>query len=88
MGPCIYAHLRTLRYQCHQWLNLNVVNFGYVLNDDLIITPAMQCIILPDDFPMPCKCQRCARKTVCRVKCIPCCTFCKCKTDKQCKKDN
>ena len=94
----IVDHIKRAYYQCHQWLNspfiesdnLDVSDFGYVLNDDLIITPSIQYKVIPDDFTMPCKCQKCARQTVCpcRVKSIPCCNFCKCKSDKQCKNDN
>ena len=42
-------------------------------------------IPLPEDFPAPCTCLKCARGNIClcRVVGIECCDFCKC--HKKCK---
>ena len=55
----IVDHIKRAYYQCHQWLNspfiesdnFGVSDFGYALNDDLIITPSIQYVVIPDDFP-------------------------------------
>ena len=55
----IVDRIKRAYYQCHQWLNspfiesdnLGVSDFGYALNDDLNITPSIQYVVIPDDFP-------------------------------------
>ena len=85
----IINHIKRAYYQCFHWLkapvcaNIDIepLEYGYILNDDGLLLPDIQTDPLPDDFPMPCSCQKCAGENVCpcRVKKIPCCDYCKCK---------
>ena len=82
-------------FQCNLWTcaanrsscSINPTNFQYTLDDDGFLTPNISIENpIPDNFPQPCTCGKCARETVCncRVLQINCCEFCKCKND-ECK---
>ena len=62
------------------------MDYGYIfLNKKLI--PDFETEIVPEDFPLPCSCQKCARDNACpcRKQKIPCCEFCKCQGNSNCK---
>ena len=46
-----------------------------------------ECIKLPNDFPVPRNCSKCARENVCQhcVKQVACCQFCKCEGVRGCR---
>ena len=56
---------------------------GYDFGEDGHLVPIISGPTLPDDFPSPCTCGKCARQNVCpcRVRGTKCTDFCKCKTD-------
>ena len=58
----------------------------YLLKDGKFL-PDTECQELPDDFPIPCTCLKCARANICPCQCklIPYCTFCKCLKNNACK---
>ena len=82
----IVNHIKRAYYQCYLWINLPVfespeldpLEYGYVMDDDFMV-PDLKVEAIPDDFPMPCSCIKCARDNVCpcRVKNILCCNYCK-----------
>ena len=62
------------------WFELTPDNYGYALKGcDSLIPVKTEEERLPEDFPAPCLCVKCARKNVCpcRVLDILCCKFCK-----------
>ena len=93
----IRKHIKRAFMQCTMWLNapiverfqINPLEFGYTLSEELYLIPNIETEFLPEDFPMPCDCTKCARGNVgpCRKRTLPCCEFCKCKTD-ECKNPN
>ena len=65
-------------------IDIDSLDYSYILDDDnIMLAPDNAVEDIPEDFPMPCNCIKCARGTVCpcRVKEIPCCNFCKYKSD-------
>ena len=56
---------------------------GYYFDEDGDLVPIITKQTLPDDFPSPCICGKCAKENVCpcRVRGTKCTDFCKCKTD-------
>ena len=56
---------------------------GYYFDEDGDLVPIITIQTLPDDFPSPCICGKCAKENVfpCRVRGTKCTNFCKCKTD-------
>ena len=81
----IKEHIRRAYLQCHFWLHpsfvedilLNPLKYGYFEDDKEHLFPG-SCI--PDDFPVPYNCLKCARANVCpcRAREAACCKFCKC----------
>ena len=82
-------------FQCNLWTgaanriscSINPTDYQYTLDDDGFLTPNISIETpIPDNFPQPCTCGKCARETVCncRVLQINCCEFCKCKSE-ECK---
>lgn len=76
-------------------LDIDPLQYGYELDkddddehDDGII-PRTVDKVLPENFPLPCRCVKCAREMVCpcRVHELPCCEYCNCKPD-SCKNHN
>ena len=59
------------------------IDYGYTLDIDGELVPIITGSVLPDDYPKPCTCGKCARQTVCpcRVMDMSCTDFCKCKGD-------
>ena len=56
--------------------------YSYFLNDNGLLSPSIVVgNVLPDDFPSPCQCGKCARQDVCicRINGVKCCDFCICK---------
>ena len=85
-------------FQCNLWIgaaahhspSLDPQEYGYNLNDDGLLDPDLSIKDpLPEDFPRPCTCGKCAKDTVCncRILKIECCDFCKCKNS-DCKNPN
>ena len=59
------------------------IDYGYSLNIYGELVPIITGAVLPDDYPKPCTCGKCARKIACpcRVMDMRCTDFCKCKGD-------
>ena len=74
-----------LQLHCLETVCLDPKNFGYSLADD-ILQPQRDQVLLPEDFPMPCKCTSCATKRCpCRQLELECCQYCNCQaSDKKC----
>ena len=97
MTSSIKLHIRRSYLQSNRWIHapfiesidLDPLDFGYIISDgDEALVPNIEIRNkLPDDFPNPCTCIKCAKSNVCpcRVKGISCCEFCKCYTAKQCR---
>ena len=47
------------------------------------IVPTIVDHVLPEDFPMPCKCGKCARENICSCRIIElkCCQYCSCQPE-------
>ena len=69
-------------------IDMDPLEYGYLSKYGKFL-PDMECQELPDDFPIPYSCLRCARANICpcRRKLIPCCTFGKCSKNNACKND-
>ena len=88
----IVNHIKRAYFQYYHWLNapviasidLNPLEYGYVLDENEFLLPDLETDPLPVDFPMPCSCLKCVQENVCpcRVKKIAYCDYCKCKTSK------
>ena len=93
--PCtsstIKIHILRAYYQCRLWIiapmmkacDLEAIYYGYRVNEEGLLVPIVvddECI--PEGFPTPCQCGKCAKPNVCicRVNGIECCDFCKCRT--------
>ena len=88
---CIYKHIKHDYYQCCIWVSASsnesmfldplYLYYGYTLDDNETLVADISSSELPDDFPLPCTCGKCARDNVCpcRIKSIGCCQHCKCK---------
>ena len=92
--PCTSNSLRKqiqwAYYQCNLWIGaatrctsqLIPIDYEYALDENGFLYPILSINqALPQKFPYPCTCSKCARETVCgcRVLSIECCEFCKCK---------
>ena len=61
---------------------IDPTEYGYNVNNDSTLVPVvMEHQSMPDGFPFPCKCLKCAREKICgcRVNELECCEFCNCK---------
>ena len=85
----IVMHIKRAYLQAYMWyhspftesIELKPEDFGYLRIDDEYLVPEISNKSkIPELFPQPCKCQKCARKNVCgcRIKSIVCCKYCKC----------
>ena len=84
----IRLHILRAYLQCKLWLNapimrqctVDATEYGYCQDEDELTPQIVLDGSLPDDFPMPCSCLKCARANVCacRLKNVSCCEFCKC----------
>jgi hypothetical protein len=82
-------HIKRSYLQTYRWC--------HILDDSTTLNPSeygfieqhgewLPCIIeevIPEDFPHPCKCKKCARDAACkcRASMIPCSKFCDCKSE-------
>ena len=81
------AYLQTRRWVTSATLespSIRPENYGYHFEDKIGLIPIIldeNRELLPEDFPKPCNCLKCTRKTVCpcRVGTILCCEFCNCR---------
>jgi len=89
----IREHILRAYLQCFMWLHalfvesfsVNPLDYGLFVDEDGNLLPLVSREpSLPNDFPFPCNCLKCAKQTVCpcRVKEIPCCQYCKNPTKK------
>ena len=89
----IREHILRAYLQCFMWLHapfvesfsVNPLDYGLFVDEDGNLLPLVSREpSLPNDFPSPCNCLKCAKQTVCpcRVKEIPCCQYCKNPTKK------
>lgn len=74
-----------MQLHCLEKVSLDPRNFGYSAADG-ILEPERRQVLLPDDFPMPCKCTSCAtNRCLCRQHELMCCQYCRCQaSDKGC----
>ena len=89
----IALHIKRAYFQTYIWLRAPFINnleidplqYGYEVNkddeDEIVLTVVNH--VLPEDFPMPCKCGKCARENVCscRINDLQCCQYCSCQPD-------
>ena len=75
-----------LQLHCLDNAELNPFEFGFY-QDDGALLPYRKQALLPDDFPLPCRCTACATKCCpCRQNEIKCCPYCSCQaTNKGCR---
>ena len=81
-------HIRRAYLQSHLWyqapfnesVDIAVELYGYVCEEDELHPVISDAHEIPDTFPAPCPCKKCAHRNVCpcRSKNIPCCKYCKC----------
>ena len=65
--------------------SLDPTNFGYYEEDELL-KPIEGHVLLPPDLPLPCTCCSCVTsRCKCRQHAIPCCIYCKCAFNGECK---
>ena len=92
----IHLHIKRAYFQCYRWshvafienVTLDPIDYGYVTDDEGLISPRIvDCKTIPDDFPLPCNCFKCAKSSICscRIKNIKCCDFCRCGASVNCK---
>jgi hypothetical protein len=93
----IVQHIKRAFLQCFMWLNapfaehieLIPQEYGYAASYDTqeLLPIIMHGPCIPEDFPVPCNCVKCAKSNVCpcRVKNITCCQFCKCGSSVDCR---
>ena len=101
--PCtsesLKNHIRRACFETHLWMHssifervsLSPTDYGYEIDESEQLIPIiMTASNLPDDFPSPCNCVKCAKKNVCpcRVRKIKCCQFCKCQSSQVCQNPN
>ena len=91
----IHIHIKWAFLQCYLWLHapfvesveINPEDYGYELTEEDMLVPTITTEdVIPDDFPVPCSCLKCAKKNVCpcRVKLINCYKFCKFEASSSC----
>ena len=89
----IHKHIQRAYLQSHIWYSScfreipfkDPLDCGYIITEEKL-TPDFETAIVPEDFPMPCSCQKCTRDNVCpcRKRKILCCEFCKCQISSSC----
>ena len=97
--PCssetICKQINWAYFQCNLWTGaasrtssaIRPTDYQYVLDDGDFLTPNISIqTLIPENFPHPCTCGKCAIETVCNCRAlhINCCEFCKCKSE-ECK---
>ena len=97
----IHLHIKRAYLQTYIWLHapftadldIDPLHYGYEIEDEDDdcgeIVPKVISSVMPEDFPMPCRCGKCAREMVCscRKHRQLCCKYCNCKSD-SCKNPN
>ena len=93
-SPSIHKYIQRAFLQSHIWYNsyfrkipfLDPLDYGYVLINEVFM-PGFKTQIVPEDFLLPCSCQKCAKENVCpcRKLKISCCKFGKCQRHSSCK---
>ena len=74
-----------LQRNCLTGLELDPRSFGFYEDDGQLTASACH-VLFPDDLDLDCKCGKCATiRCPCRVKNIPCCVYCKCDFQGNCK---
>ena len=94
MSSSITLHIKRAYLQCYRWVSatdtnmqiLNPLDYGYELQDELLVPTVVSEPTIPDDFPNPCTCAKCFRSKIspCRIANIKCCDFCKCEGSAKC----
>ena len=63
-------------------LEIDPLQYGNDFDEDDVdeIAPTIVDHVLPEDFPMPCKCGKCARENIClcQINKLKCCQYCSC----------
>ena len=89
----IALHIKRAYLQTYIWLHAPFMNnleidplqCGYENDedDDDEIVPMIVDHVLPEDFPMPYKCGKCARENICscRINELKCCQYCSCQPE-------
>ena len=90
-SACIRFHIKRSFLQTYKWkhsakfecISLIPQDFAYRLEPGGLVPIIVPENKLPEDFPHPCGCLKCARATscVCRINEILCCDFCKCRRE-------
>ena len=86
----IALHMKRAYLQTYIWLHAPFMNnleidplrYGNEIDVDEIV-PTTVGHILPEDFPMPCKCGKSARENICscRINELKCCQYCSCQPE-------
>ena len=85
--PCtsstLRLHIQRDYHQCRLCILVNPTQYGYVIQNEILVPNLVEQPIKPKDLPDPCKCGKCARENVCpcRKMNIECCLYCKCKNE-------
>ena len=90
----VRKHIQRAYYQQQLWVQapfrdatliLNAEDYGFVRKGSLLVPEIV--ISKPEGLPDPCSCGKCAHKNgcPCRIACIHCCKYCKCKGGSNCK---
>ena len=68
----IHIHMKGAFLQCYLWLHvpfvesieINPEDYGYELTEEDMLVPTITTEdVIPDDFPVPCSCLKCVKKT-------------------------
>ena len=91
----IREHILRAYLQTYMWVHAPFVShteidpllYGYECDDEGSLAPKLsEKPAIPDDFPAPCNCLKCATKVCpCRKREISCCQYCKCDAGDSCK---
>ena len=89
----IALHIKRAYLQTYIWLHAPFMNnleidplqYGYKIDedDDDETVPMIVHHVLPEDFPMPCKCGKRARENICscQINELKCCQYCSCQPE-------
>lgn len=90
----IEFHIQRAYFQSLLWynapfddVNINPMEYGYDEDDEGHLLPVLTTQKnIPDDFPLPCNCKKCARQNVCKCRKlgIACCKYCGCSSSEHC----
>ena len=85
----INLHIHRAYLQAYIWyhaaidstINIDPELYGYACDEDDNLVPIINdACLLPEEFPLPCKCIKCKfeKRCPCRVAELACCQYCKC----------